>query len=71
MGLSFGHIIIVLLIVLVLFGAGKLPAQMGGKENIGFRATATIKRSDFGVLAGIPLSSWSRTGMPRFASMAA
>ncbi len=29
MGLSFGHIIIVLLIVLVLFGAGKLPAVMG------------------------------------------
>jgi len=29
MGLSFGHIIIILLIVLVLFGAGKLPAVMG------------------------------------------
>ncbi|MDE1151152.1 MAG: twin-arginine translocase TatA/TatE family subunit [Micavibrio sp.] len=29
MGLSFGHIIIVLVIVLVLFGAGKLPAVMG------------------------------------------
>lgn len=29
MGLSLGHIIVVLLIVLVLFGAGKLPQIMG------------------------------------------
>lgn len=29
MGLSFGHILIVLLVVLVLFGAGKLPNVMG------------------------------------------
>lgn len=29
MGLSFGHIIVILLIVLVLFGAGKLPQVMG------------------------------------------
>ena len=29
MGLSFGHILIVLLLVLVLFGAGKLPKVMG------------------------------------------
>jgi sec-independent protein translocase protein TatA len=29
MGLSFGHIVIVLLIVLVLFGAGRLPQVMG------------------------------------------
>lgn len=29
MGLSFGHIIVVLVIVLVLFGAGKLPQVMG------------------------------------------
>ena len=29
MGLSFGHILIVLLLVLVLFGAGKLPQVMG------------------------------------------
>ena len=28
MGLSFGHLLIVLLIVLVLFGAGKLPKVM-------------------------------------------
>lgn len=29
MGLSFGHILIVLVVVLVLFGAGKLPGVMG------------------------------------------
>ncbi len=29
MGLSFGHILIVLIIILVLFGAGKLPRVMG------------------------------------------
>jgi polyisoprenoid-binding protein YceI len=37
------------------YGAGKLPAQMGGKENIGFRATGTIKRSDFGLGFGLPM----------------
>ncbi|MBS0505231.1 MAG: YceI family protein [Proteobacteria bacterium] len=39
------------------YGAGKMPAAMGGQENIGFTATATIKRSDFGVTMGIPLVS--------------
>lgn len=39
------------------YGAGKMPANMGGQENVGFRATATIKRSDFGVMMGIPLVS--------------
>jgi sec-independent protein translocase protein TatA len=29
MGISFGHILVVLLLVLVLFGAGKLPQVMG------------------------------------------
>jgi sec-independent protein translocase protein TatA len=29
MGLSFGHILLVLVIILVLFGAGKLPGVMG------------------------------------------
>jgi sec-independent protein translocase protein TatA len=29
MGLSFGHILLVLIVVLVLFGAGKLPGVMG------------------------------------------
>jgi sec-independent protein translocase protein TatA len=29
MGLSFWHIIIVLVVVLVIFGAGKLPSVMG------------------------------------------
>lgn len=29
MGLSFAHIVVVLLLVLILFGAGKLPRVMG------------------------------------------
>ena len=29
MGISFGHILVVLVLVLVLFGAGKLPSVMG------------------------------------------
>ena len=37
------------------YGAGKAPAQMGGKENIGFRATGTIKRSQFGLGFGTPM----------------
>ena len=39
------------------YGAGKGPAQMGGKENVGFRATATIKRSEFGIGFGVPMVS--------------
>ncbi|MFD1612114.1 YceI family protein [Sphingomonas tabacisoli] len=39
------------------YGAGKMAANIGGKENVGFRATTTIKRSDFGVMMGIPLVS--------------
>jgi len=38
-------------------GAGKMPAQMGGKETVGFHATTTIKRSQFGVAYGIPMVS--------------
>lgn len=38
-------------------GAGKAPAMMGGKENVGFHATATIKRSAFGIASGIPVVS--------------
>ncbi|KQN26537.1 hypothetical protein ASE86_10605 [Sphingomonas sp. Leaf33] len=38
-------------------GAGKMPAQMGGKETVGFHATTTIKRSDFGVAFAIPMVS--------------
>ncbi len=34
-------------------GAGK----MGGKDNVGFTAMATIRRSEFGVAYGIPLIS--------------
>lgn len=38
-------------------GAGKMPTQMGGKENVGFHAETTIKRSDFGIVFGIPMVS--------------
>jgi polyisoprenoid-binding protein YceI len=38
-------------------GAGKMPAQMGGKENVGFHAETTIKRSDFGITFAIPMVS--------------
>lgn len=38
-------------------GAGRLPAQMGGKENVGFRATGMIKRSQFGLGFAAPLVS--------------
>jgi len=37
------------------YGAGKMPAQMGGKENVGFEATATIKRSDFNLGMAVPM----------------
>lgn len=37
------------------YGAGKAPAQMGGKENVGFNATTAIKRSDFGMGYGVPM----------------
>ena len=37
------------------YGAGKLPAAMGGSENVGFRATGTIMRSQFGLTTGIPM----------------
>lgn len=38
-------------------GAGKAPAMMGGKENVGFHAKTTIMRSEFGVGYGIPVVS--------------
>lgn len=38
-------------------GAGKMPAQMGGKENVGFHAETTIKRSEFGIAFAIPMVS--------------
>ncbi len=37
------------------YGAGKLPAEMGGKENVGFRATGKIRRSEFGLGFGVPM----------------
>lgn len=39
------------------YGAGKAPAPMGGKENIGFTAQTSIKRSEFNVGYGIPMVS--------------
>ena len=39
------------------YGAGTMPPQMGGAEVVGFKAIATIKRSDFGVDGFIPLVS--------------
>lgn len=39
------------------YGAGKAPAMAGGKENVGFKATATIRRSDFGLGLAVPLVS--------------
>ena len=38
-------------------GAGKAPAMMGGKENVGFHAKTTILRSQFGLTYGIPVVS--------------
>lgn len=37
------------------YGAGKAPAMMGGKENVGFVATGAIKRSDFNMGYGVPM----------------
>ena len=39
------------------YGAGKAPAMMGGKENVGFHATGTIMRSQFGIGFGVPVVS--------------
>lgn len=39
------------------YGAGKMPAQMGGKENVGFTATGAIRRSEFNVGYAIPMVS--------------
>ena len=39
------------------YGAGKMPAQMGGAENVGFEATTTIKRSEFGFGNMVPMLS--------------
>lgn len=39
------------------YGAGKAPPQMGGKDNVGFHATGTIRRSEFGIGFGIPIVS--------------
>lgn len=39
------------------YGAGKMPAAMGGKENLGFEATTTVQRSQFGIDGALPLVS--------------
>ncbi|WP_439534347.1 YceI family protein [Polymorphobacter sp.] len=39
------------------YGAGTMPAQMGGKENVGFQARTSIRRSDFGITTAIPMVS--------------
>lgn len=39
------------------YGAGKMPAQMGGKETVGFTANTTIRRSEFNIGYGIPMVS--------------
>lgn len=38
-------------------GAGKMPQEMGGGEQVGFEGETTIKRSDFGIGFGIPMVS--------------
>jgi polyisoprenoid-binding protein YceI len=37
------------------YGAGKLPAQMGGGEGLGFTASGVIKRSEFGLGGYVPI----------------
>lgn len=39
------------------YGAGKAPEMMGGKENVGFEAEGTIRRSEFGIGFGVPMVS--------------
>jgi polyisoprenoid-binding protein YceI len=39
------------------YGAGKGPAMMGGKENVGFTAKGQIMRSEFGIGFGVPMVS--------------
>ncbi len=39
------------------YGAGKMPAMMGGKDGLGFTATGAIKRSEFGIGYGLPMVS--------------
>lgn len=39
------------------YGAGKTAPQMGGKDNLGFEAEATIRRSDFGINFLVPMVS--------------
>ena len=36
---------------------GVATAQMGGKENVGFTATGSVKRSEFGLGMAVPVVS--------------
>ncbi len=38
-------------------GAGKIPEQLGGGEQVGFKGETKIKRSDFGIGFSVPLVS--------------
>lgn len=48
MGLSFWHILVVLIVVLIVFGAGKLPTVMGdlGKGIRNFKAGLNGERGE-------------------------
>lgn len=39
------------------YGAGKMPAGMGGAEAVGFRANTSIMRSEFGLGMAVPMVS--------------
>lgn len=39
------------------YGAAQLPKDFGGGEQVGFEATGTLKRSEFGLGMGVPLVS--------------
>lgn len=39
------------------YGAGPAPTQMGGGEMVGFEATGTLKRSEFGLGFAVPMVS--------------
>lgn len=56
MGLSFGHLIVLLLIVLVLFGAGRLPRLMGdmGKGIRSFKEGLKDDGSETGEPKSLP-----------------
>lgn len=44
-------------LIAAFYGAGRLPEMMGGGEGLGFTATGTIQRSQFGLGYGVPIVS--------------